>query len=54
MVMMMLFNAKERELDDWKWLVEQADGRLKFSSARQPQGSLLWILEWIMEPSSAP
>ncbi|KAK7001297.1 S-adenosyl-L-methionine-dependent methyltransferase [Favolaschia claudopus] len=45
---MMIQNAHERELDDWKNLFEKADARFQFQWAKQPQGSTLWFLvfEW--------
>ncbi|KAI2622778.1 putative O-methyltransferase [Hypomontagnella submonticulosa] len=38
-------NAKERDLDEWKLLVEQTDQRFAFKGAQQPQGSSLALIE---------
>ncbi|XXH04097.1 hypothetical protein Hte_010508 [Hypoxylon texense] len=38
-------NAKERDLDEWKALFEQADQRFTFKGMQQPPGSSLAILE---------
>lgn len=40
MIMLSLFNSREREGGDWKELVEKADPRFKFESAvRQAEDS---------------
>jgi hypothetical protein len=43
--MMEIGNAKERDLDEWKQLFEQADERFVFKSPKMPPGSRLAILE---------
>jgi hypothetical protein len=43
--MMEIGNAKERDLDEWKQLFEQADRRFIFQGLRMPPGSRLAILE---------
>ena len=35
--MLELFNAKERDLDDWAKLFERADARFKFVGSKQPK-----------------
>ncbi|KAI4859218.1 putative O-methyltransferase [Hypoxylon rubiginosum] len=43
--MLEIGNAKERDLDEWKALFEQADQRFVFKGMQQPPGSSLAILE---------
>lgn len=43
--MLEIGNAKERDLDEWKALFEQADQRFEFKGMQQPPGSSLAILE---------
>lgn len=50
--MMELQNSKERELDEWVKLFEQADPRFKFKGAKLPQGSRLWNIEVIWEEAT--
>lgn len=45
LTMMEMQNSKERELDDWAKLLEEADKRFDFTGGKQPKGSNLWILE---------
>lgn len=47
--MLELQNARERELDDWAKLFEEADKRFKFMGGKQPVGVNLWILEAVWE-----
>lgn len=49
-MMMSLMNGKERDLDQWKALFEQADSRFKWSSGNKPNGSRLWIYVVTWEP----
>ena len=44
LTMLELQNSKERELDDWKALFNEADERFEFLGGEQPAGSRLWIL----------
>ncbi|EGX97263.1 hydroxyindole O-methyltransferase, putative [Cordyceps militaris CM01] len=44
MTMMQAFNASERELEDWKKLLKDADERLEMESVEIPTGSNLAIL----------
>ncbi|KAH8895954.1 O-methyltransferase [Thozetella sp. PMI_491] len=48
LVMLELFNAREREMEDWKALFEMADSRFEFKGGSLPEGSNKWILvaEW--------
>ncbi|KAI5859358.1 S-adenosyl-L-methionine-dependent methyltransferase [Durotheca rogersii] len=43
--MLEIGNSKERDLDEWKSLFEQADQRFAFKGVQQPPGSNLAILE---------
>jgi hypothetical protein len=49
-MMMSLMNGKERELEEWKALFEQADPRYKWAGAIRPDGSRLWIYTATWEP----
>jgi hypothetical protein len=40
------FNAKERSIDDWKSLFEQADTRFKLNRIVNPPGSILAVIEF--------
>lgn len=46
-VMNVLYNGKERDLEEWMDLVNSVDKRFVFQKVTQPEGSLLCILEWI-------
>ena len=50
--MLSLFNAQERDLDDWAKLFEMADPRFKFLGGKQPEGAVMWILEAVWDPST--
>lgn len=45
MTMMEIFNSKERELEDWRFLLAAADNRLKLVNVVQPFGSDMSVLE---------
>jgi hypothetical protein len=47
LVMNVLYNGTERDLEEWKELVESVDKRFVFQKVVQPEGSILGILEWI-------
>lgn len=51
-VMLELFNAHEREMEDWKTLFEAADRRFDFQGGFLPEGSNKWIFvaEWKGSP----
>lgn len=49
-MMLSLMNGKERELEEWKALFEQADPRYKWGGGIRPDGSRLWIYTVIWEP----
>ncbi len=49
-MMMSLMNGKERELEQWKALFEQADPRFKWGGGSKPEGSRLWIYSVTWEP----
>jgi O-methyltransferase domain len=52
--MMAMFNSKERTVEEWKALFQEADPRFRFLSAKRPEGSLLWIIEAVWEPLANP
>jgi hypothetical protein len=43
-----MFNSKERNIEDWTTLLNQADERFHIKEVKRPQGSALQIidLEW--------
>jgi hypothetical protein len=47
LLMNVLYNGKERDLEDWIELVERVDERFVFQTIAQPEGSVLAILEWM-------
>ena len=47
--MMAVFNAKERTKGDWIELFRQADERLIVKEIRQPRGSILSLIEVVLE-----
>ena len=49
LTMLELQNSRERELDDWAKLFEEADPRFTFKGGKQPAGANLWILEAVWE-----
>lgn len=49
LVMLSEFNARERELPDWKMLFEEADHRFRFKDVVYPKNSALAILEAVWE-----
>jgi hypothetical protein len=49
MLMMTLFNAKERELEDWIDLFKQADKRFKFRDAKMPEVGTMGVITAIWE-----
>ncbi|KAI9646018.1 hypothetical protein NHQ30_005456 [Ciborinia camelliae] len=52
LAMLELQNARERELNDWAKLFEEADPRFRFKGGKQPAGANLWILEAVWEGDS--
>lgn len=46
--MMTLFNAREREIEDWIDLFTQADKRFKFVGAKKPEVGTMNVMtiEW--------
>lgn len=45
MIVMTLFNARERELQDWQALFKEADERFTAIKAWKPEGSTMAIIE---------
>ncbi|PYI04753.1 S-adenosyl-L-methionine-dependent methyltransferase [Aspergillus sclerotiicarbonarius CBS 121057] len=50
MNMLSLFNSRERDTEDWKRLLAQADGRFRWERVLQPEGSNLSIIEVSWQP----
>lgn len=48
MLMMTLFNAREREIDDWVQLFREADARFRFVDAKRPEVGTMGVIlaEW--------
>lgn len=44
--MMEIGNAKERSEEEWKRVVEEADGRFAWKGVKTPEGSRLSVMEW--------
>ena len=49
--MMAVFNAGERELEEWRDLFASADSRYAFGGAKQPKGSKMALIEATWDPS---
>ena len=49
LTMLEIGNAKERDLEEWKALFEQADARFVFKGVHQPVGSRLAIIEMVWD-----
>lgn len=49
LTMMEVFNSRERSLDDWTALLEQADQRLRLSNVVQPFGSMMSAMEIVFD-----
>ncbi|KAF2485885.1 O-methyltransferase [Neohortaea acidophila] len=49
LIMLQLFNSKERDMEDWAALFETADSRFRFQGGRLPTGSRLSVLEAVWE-----
>lgn len=49
LVMNECFNAKEREFDDWRKLLREADKRFRIVELKGPEGSRLQIIEAVWE-----
>ncbi|KAF2443247.1 S-adenosyl-L-methionine-dependent methyltransferase [Karstenula rhodostoma CBS 690.94] len=52
--MLAMFNSKERTVEEWEGLFKEADPRFAFQYARKPEGSLLWIIEAVWQPTVSP
>ena len=52
LTMMQMYNSRERELEDWKGLCRQVDGRLGIKSVVNPFGSVMSVLEVVYDGSS--
>ena len=51
--MMTNFNASERELEDWKKLFSRADPRLVLQSVATPSGSVMSVMELVLEDQTS-
>ena len=43
--MLEFHNGKERDIDDWTWMIREADARFEITRVGQPSGSRLSIIE---------
>lgn len=50
MIMLSLYNSREREKDDWEMLFREADTRFKHVKMWVPEGAMLGIVEATWEP----
>ena len=50
LLMLSLYNSRERDSDDWRSLFHQADSRFRFVDAVAVQGSTSGIIEAIWNP----
>lgn len=50
MSMLELHNGKERDLEDWKQLFDEADRRFKLLNVHQSPQSRLAIIEFVWDP----
>ena len=51
--MLSILNARERDADEWRALIAEADPRFKFQGVKRPHGSNLAIIEAIWNESSS-
>ena len=51
LTMMQAFNSKERDMDDWKGLLDAVDPRLHLVGTVQPFGSAMSVLEVVLDPT---
>ena len=51
-MMMTITNSKERQMDEWATLFSEADPRFKFKGGHKQDGSRLWTIEAVWEPSN--
>jgi 6-hydroxytryprostatin B O-methyltransferase len=49
MTMLQSFNSAERDIDDWKTLLKAADPRLNIANVVQPVGSIMAVIEVILD-----
>lgn len=48
--MLSIFNAMEREEDEWREMFAAADSRFVWKGVTQPKGSILALIEAVWEP----
>ena len=53
MLMMTLFNAREREKEDWIQLFKEADERFKFVEAKKPDVGTMGVIIVVWEDLNA-
>ncbi len=51
--MLSIFNARERDADEWRALIAEADPRFEFQGVKLPHGSNLAIIEAIWKGSTS-
>jgi 6-hydroxytryprostatin B O-methyltransferase len=49
LVVMSHFNARERAMEDWEKLLSKVDPRLRIKSVIQPEGSIMSVLEVVLD-----
>lgn len=54
MNMLSLFNSRERDVDDWKRLLAEADARFRWERVLQPEGSNLSMIEVSWQSEECP
>ena len=51
--MLSILNARERDADEWRALIAEADPRFEFQGVKRPHGSTLAIMEAILNGSTS-
>ena len=51
--MLSILNARERDADEWRALIAEADPRFRFQGVKRPHGSNLAIMEAIWNGSAS-
>ena len=49
LIQFVVVNGREREEEDWKSLLKQADERFQFVKAWKPEKSHMWLIEAIFQ-----
>jgi hypothetical protein len=53
MLMMTLFNARDRERDDWNQLLRNADRRFKLIGAKKPEVGTMGLIQVVWDANVA-